>query len=249
MLEVANAALVPQPHHLVLSLKNGHQYQQTFYFGDICWGFCWFLWSSVGIQSHTHTGLPEDEASVWNSFSFHLPCRYAAIQLNCSRNGNAQEWPDGRPLWNQSMVLKQGETRSPAASLPPCMHCDTAEGQIQPQAWEMLLCATLWKTFLNHQFVCNVPPPAGSLVVIAQPQAPVVKVILQNAFCTVLTTVHHVYRVLMSPLTLRHFLRNLGLDAMDCSVKNIHKTVFRWGKLAWLCWVQWGQVNSISSGA
>lgn len=51
------------------------------------------------------------------------------------------------------------------------------------------------------------------------------------AFCTVLTNVHHVYRVLVSPLTLGYFLRNLHLDAMNCSVKIIHKAVFRYGKL------------------
>lgn len=48
----------------------------------------------------------------------------------------------------------------------------------------------------------------------------------------------------MSPLTLGYFLRNLHLDAMNCSVKNIHKAVFRYGKL-----VQQGQVSSTSSGA
>lgn len=200
------------------------------------WGYL-LIFIIFSRNSGTHIGLPEDEASAQNSPSFPLPSPYAAkpmkLSQSCECTGvSAQVWPDGRPLWNQGMMLKEGAVRSPAASLPACVHWDRAEAQPRPQGLGNALGATLRKIFLNHQFGCNVPLPAGRLVVITQPQVPVVKVVLQNAFCTVLTTVHHIYRVLMSPLTLRHFLRNLCLDAMDCSVKNIHKAVFRWGKLA-----------------
>lgn len=134
----------------------------------------------IQYESRCTHRTPEDEASLRNSLTFPPPCPFTAMQLNSSRAGTAKEWPDGRPLWSQSMMVKWGTARSPAASLPPWVHWDRNEAQTSHRAWEMLLRATLWETVLNHQLVCTAPPAAGCLVVIARPQAPVIKVILHS---------------------------------------------------------------------
>lgn len=183
----------------------------------------------------THIGFPEDEASIRNSPSFPLLCPYTVTQLKHKRVRSAEEWPDGRTLWNQRMVLKGG-----TACVPYCVPLDRAEAHapgpgkcFQEQLLEnfsespaCLHCITSCR--MSGDYCPDSSPCSKSHL----------------AFCTVLTNVHHVYRVLTSPLTLGYFLRNLRLDAMDCSVKNIPKAVFRYGKL-----VQQSQVSSASSGA
>lgn len=181
----------------------------------------------------TNTGFPENEASIRNSPSFPLLCPYTVTQLNRRRVRSAKEWPDGRTVWNQRMELKGG-----TAYVPSCVHLDRAEAHAPRPGkcfWEHLL-----ENFSESPACLHCITSCRMSSACCPDWRPCSKTHL--AFCTVLTNVHHVYRVLMSPLTLGYFLRNLRLDAMKCSVKNIHKAVFRYGKLA-----QQGQASS--SGA
>lgn len=110
------------------------------------------------------------------------------------------------------MVLKGAAASSPAASLPPCIYWGKAEAQLLQglgnvsedhplenlsESPAYLLCTTSFRLSGGY---C----PASS---------PCSKKSSCRMLSAILTTIHHVYRVFMSPLTLRHFLRNLCLDA------------------------------------